>query len=86
MGSEDKLNLSVEVVNSSKIISKGNGGNGPLDTSNNNLKLSRITEEKMNISVDGIQNSSRGHNLNEKSVIADSSPGMDDDKSKRKDD
>lgn len=49
LGSDDKLNLSVEVVNSQKIINKG-----ALDTSANNLKLSRISEEKMNISVDGI--------------------------------
>ena len=54
LGSDDKLNLSVEVVNSSKIINKGGAGYGGLDTSSNNLKLSRITEEKLNISVDGI--------------------------------
>lgn len=84
LGSDDKLNLSVEVVNSQKIINKG--GAGALDTSNNNLKLSRITEEKMNISVDGIQ-SSRGNNsnLHEKSIMLDGNSGQEDDKKKKDD-
>ena len=51
MKSDDRLNLSVEIT------SKQNSINRNIDT---NLKLSRISEEKLNISVDGIS-SSRGN-------------------------
>eukprot|EP00347_Sterkiella_histriomuscorum_P022565 403338002 len=77
MKPEDRLNLSVEIVNSSK---QNQINNKIID---NNLRLSRITEEKMNNSVDGI--SSRGnsviHNINDSSQINGPS-GFDDEKSK----
>lgn len=49
---DDRLNLSVEV-----------GSRQASNKIDNNLRLSRITEEKHNISVDGI--SSRGHSKEE---------------------
>ena len=54
--SEDKLNLSVDVGGKQGIINRNNV--------DNNLRLSRISEEKLNISVDGIS-SARGN----KSII-----------------
>lgn len=54
MKSDDRLNLSVDITN------KSNGMNNKnIDT---NLRLSRITEEKLNISVDGVS-SSRGNSV-----------------------
>lgn len=52
----------------------------------NNLRLSRITEEKMNMSVDGV--SSRGNSvINHHSSDANGpAGGFDDDKSKLKND
>ena len=54
--SEDKLNLSVDVGGKQGVINRNNV--------DNNLRLSRISEEKLNISVDGIS-SARGN----KSII-----------------
>lgn len=72
MKPDDRLNLSVEIVNSSK------QNNAKLI--DNNLRLSRITEEKLNNSMDGI--SSRGnsviHHINDNSVM--NGPGSDDEK------
>lgn len=74
MKPEDRLNLSVEIVNSSK--------QNHSKLIDNNLRLSRITEEKMNNSVDGY--SSRGNSvinhIIDNSVI--NGPGSDDEKSK----
>jgi hypothetical protein len=50
---DDKLNLSVDVTTIGK---KGSNQNGS-DLGSGNLRLSRITEEKLNNSVDGISSS-----------------------------
>lgn len=71
---DDRLNLSVEVVNSSK---HNSGINSKLI--DNNLRLSRITEEKLNMSVDGI--SSRGNSVINHHLSSDIN-GPDDEKNK----